>query len=141
MCSLEAANSSQLDLVLLKLLAHKVIVFGDRCGLRLFSSTKTRPTIDNAHHIYHHPLRTRAVESLIPPGFRYGLPANTPSRRKKSMKKMLLVLCVVMMGSLFASATHYTITLTNFCDTWRLNVHHDNTPAGLLAPKKVVCGV
>ncbi len=57
------------------------------------------------------------------------------------MKKMLLVLCVVMMGSLFASATHYTVTLTNFCDSWGLTVDHGNTPAGLLAPKKFVWGV
>src|SRR5258706_11625452 len=54
---------------------------------------------------------------------------------------MLLVLCVVMMGSLFASATHYTVTLTNFCDTWGLTVDKGNTPAGTLAPKLFVWGV
>ena len=57
------------------------------------------------------------------------------------MKKMLFVLCVVMMGSLFASATHYTVTLTNFCDTWGLTLDRGNTPAGLLAPKVFVWGV
>src|SRR5712692_412143 len=56
------------------------------------------------------------------------------------MKKMLFVLCVVMMGSLFASATHYTVTLTNFCDTWSLTLDHGNTPAGLSAPKIFVWG-
>ncbi len=57
------------------------------------------------------------------------------------MKKMLLVLCVVMMGSLFASATHYTVTLTNFCDSWGLTLDKGNTPAGALAPKVYVWGV
>ena len=57
------------------------------------------------------------------------------------MKKMLFVLCVVMMGSLFASATHYTVTLNDFCDTWGLTLDKGNTPAGALAPKVFVWGV
>jgi hypothetical protein len=56
------------------------------------------------------------------------------------MKKMLLVLCLVMMGSLFASATHYTVTLTNFCDTWDLTLDKGNTAAGTHAPKVYVWG-
>jgi len=41
------------------------------------------------------------------------------------MRKMLLVLCVVAMGSALASAaasTHYTVTLNDFCDTWDLTL-------------------
>jgi hypothetical protein len=60
------------------------------------------------------------------------------------MKKMLLVLCLVMMASLLASAapsTHYTVTLTNFCDTWDLTLDKGNTAAGTTAPKIYVWGV
>jgi hypothetical protein len=54
------------------------------------------------------------------------------------MKKMLLVLCVVMMGSLFASATHYTVTLNSFCDSWDLNLNKGyNFNTGLPFPTKV----
>ncbi len=40
------------------------------------------------------------------------------------MKKVLLAVCVVMMGSMFASAasTHYTVSLTTFCDIWNLTL-------------------
>jgi hypothetical protein len=59
------------------------------------------------------------------------------------MKKIVLVLCVVMMGSLLASAapTHYSVALTNFCDTWSLTLDKGHTPAGTLAPKIYVWGV
>ena len=58
------------------------------------------------------------------------------------MKKMLLVLCVVLIGSMLASAKAktYTVTLNDFCDIWTLTLDKGNTSAGSLAPQIYVWG-
>ncbi len=40
------------------------------------------------------------------------------------MKKIVVLVCVVLLGSVFASAaaTHYTVTLTDYCDIWSVTL-------------------